>query len=494
MESSGNPINKKAMVVAGLASIMAAVGVGIYVRRRNREMRCTSCNEIGARAFCDDKHDGKVARISKQLGTRTETEPVSLRKKAVSHQVPKQRDLRVHDDKIDISDLDEILEIDPYNRTCTAEPGVTFVDLVDATLRYGLVPIVVPELKTITVGGAVAGCSIESMSYKYGGFHDSCLEYEVITADGEVLVCTPGNENRLVFQMIHGSFGTLGILSRLKFRLIPAKPYVRLIHEKYGSVSDYMSGIWKHYKDRDHDFMDGIIHSPDNLVLCMGDFVDHAPYANRYDWMKIYYRSTDSRSEDYLRTPDYFFRYDRGVTNVQCEHPIPNLFLGKFMGSSSVLNLADKFRNLLLDDDNPVVTLDVFIPFSKMDGFLDWYEKEFGYFPLWCVPYKRVRDYEWIADGLMNRMNRDELFVDLAIYGMKQDGTRNYHKVMEDKLREIGGIKTLISHNYYTEDEFWQSWNKPNYYAVKNRTDPDNIFRDLYHKTCKAAMGIRDDR
>ena len=33
---------------------------------------------------------------------------------------------------------------------------------IDATLRRGLVPIIVPELKTITLGGAVSGCSIES--------------------------------------------------------------------------------------------------------------------------------------------------------------------------------------------------------------------------------------------------------------------------------------------------------------------------------------------
>ena len=58
-------------------------------------------------------------------------------------------------------------------------------------------PIVVPELKTITIGGAVAGCSIESMSFVHGGFHDTCLEYEVITATGEVLTCTPDNEHRL---------------------------------------------------------------------------------------------------------------------------------------------------------------------------------------------------------------------------------------------------------------------------------------------------------
>lgn len=141
-------------------------------------------------------HEQKTARIADQLKRRTGTKPVSLKKKAVSHEVPKLGDRRQFDDKIDISDLNGIILIDPVRRVCVAEPGVTFIDLVNATIRHGLVPIVVPELKTITIGGAVAGCSIESMSYKHGGFHDTCLEYEVITAKGDVLRCNPDNENK----------------------------------------------------------------------------------------------------------------------------------------------------------------------------------------------------------------------------------------------------------------------------------------------------------
>jgi len=225
--------------------------------------------------------------------------------------VPKPDDKRHLDDKLDISDLNEILQIDPDKRMCVAEPGVTFVDLVEATMKHGLVPFVVPELKTITIGGAVAGCSIESMSYKVGGFHDTCLEYEIITAKGEILNCTPDNENSLVFQMAHGTFGTLGIISKLKFRLIPAKPFVHVTYEKCGDLEAYKSAIWKHYQSRDVDFMDGIIHSPTELVLSTANFTDEAPYTHRYDWTRVYYLSTKDRKEDYLRTPDYFFRYDK---------------------------------------------------------------------------------------------------------------------------------------------------------------------------------------
>ena len=69
------------------------------------------------------------------------------------------------------------------------------------------------------------------MSYRYGGFHDTCSEYEVITATGDVLTCTPENDHKLIFQMVHGAFGTLGILSKLTFKLVPAKPYVHVWYE-----------------------------------------------------------------------------------------------------------------------------------------------------------------------------------------------------------------------------------------------------------------------
>ena len=436
-----------------------------------------------------DRHASKVARIVGQLRSHTGTRPVSLKKKSVSHQVPKANDLRHRDDKIDISDLTEVLSIDPVKRICIAESGVTFVDLVTATLSHGLLPIVVPELKTITIGGAVAGCSIESMSFVHGGFHDTCLEYEVITATGDVLTCTPDNEHRLVFQMVHGTFGTLGIVSKLTFRLVPAKRYVKLVYEKYTTLAEYRAAISRHFEGRDVDFMDGIIHSPTLYVLSLGTFTDEAPYTSRYDWMKVYYQSTRTRDEDYLTTEHYVFRYDRGVTNVRPKSFVGRLLFGKLLASSQWLRIAEKLH-FLLSSKHPTITLDVFVPFSKVPEFLSWYEREVGYFPLWCVPYKRVHDYEWLTDSYWASLG-DTLFLDLAIYGMKQRGTTNYHRLIEQKLRELGGIKTLIAHNYYSEDEFWSIWNKPNYDAVKAITDPKNLFRDLYTKTCKATMGLR---
>ena len=480
-------------LLSGVAKTAGAllVGAGAYAYwtvQKNRTSRRTVSSDHVPRETWESTHAAKVERVAAQLRNRTGNKPVSTRKKAVSHQVPKVGDLRRDDDKIDISDFDRILHIDPEQRICIAEPGVAFVDLVEATMRHGLVPIVVPELKTITIGGAVSGCSIESMSFVHGGFHDTCTEYEVVSAKGEVLICKPDNENAFIFQMMHSSFGTLGILTRLTFKLVPAKRYVRMVYEKYASLEEYQAAIYRHYELKDVDFMDGIVHSPTEWVLSLGTFTDTAPYVNAYDWMKVYYISTRERTEDYIEVADYFFRYDRGVTNVHPKSAVGRFFFGKFLGSSEVLWLAQHLGSLVLPK-KPTVIVDIFIPFSAAKPFFEWYDKEFNFYPLWCVPYKRVRDYEWLADRVYENM-RDPLFLDFAIYGMEQDGTKNYYKLMEDKLIELCGMKSLIAHNYYSVEDFWKTWNKANYERAKARMDPDNIFRDVYTKMCKAAMGV----
>ena len=477
---------KRHLALAGLAAL---AGVGTYRgmrARRRAHVRRRVAIETEDHATVDARHQVKVERIVEQLRAHPPGTPVSLKKAAPPHSVPKWNDLRRDDAKIDVSALTEILEVDPVQRLCVAESGVMFDDVVEATLRYGLVPKVVPELKSITIGGAVTGCSIESMSFQYGGFHDSCRAYEVITAKGEILELTPA---QLAFQMMQCSFGTLGILSRLVFELVPAKPFVKLSYERHADARSYREAILRHSRAKDFDFIDGFVHGMADFVLSLGQFVDEAPYTNKYDWLKVYYQSTKTRDEDYLRTADYFFRYDRGVTTVTPKSWIGRLLLGKMFDSNTTLTLADKLHNFVLDRERPTITLDVFLPISKMEEFLAWYAKEFDFFPLWCVPYKRVHDYEWLHDNFYANLE-DGWFVDLAIYGMKPQTDKPYHQLMEQKLRELGGVKTLISHNYYTRDEFWQTWNKPNYDAVKAITDPDNVFRDLYTKTCKAAMGI----
>ncbi|MEO8554790.1 MAG: FAD-binding protein, partial [Kofleriaceae bacterium] len=150
---------KRPFVVAGLAALAGAAAYrGIRARSRARARRRILAEELDPISV-ETGHRAKVDRIVAQLRAHVPGTPVSLKKAAPPHQVPKWNDLRRDDKKIDVSHLTDILEIDPVARICVAESGVMFDDLVEATLRHGLVPKVVPELKSITIGGAVTGCS-----------------------------------------------------------------------------------------------------------------------------------------------------------------------------------------------------------------------------------------------------------------------------------------------------------------------------------------------
>src|SRR5262245_49094612 len=72
--------------------------------------------------------------------------------------------------------------------------GMTpYEDLVRECLAHNVMPAVVPQLKTITLGGAVAGVGIESSSHRQGLVHDTMLELDVLLGDGSVVNCMPAN-------------------------------------------------------------------------------------------------------------------------------------------------------------------------------------------------------------------------------------------------------------------------------------------------------------
>src|SRR6266567_8820037 len=69
---------------------------------------------------------------------------------------------------LDVSAFGSVLAVDQAARTAVVGGMTTYEDLVDATLPHGLMPLVVPQLKTITLGGAVSGLGIESSSLRNG--------------------------------------------------------------------------------------------------------------------------------------------------------------------------------------------------------------------------------------------------------------------------------------------------------------------------------------
>src|SRR5882672_11733825 len=130
--------------------------------------------------------------------------------------------------RLDVRGFNEVLLIE--KDFVEAEGMVSYEALVDECLAHGVMPAVVPQLKTITLGGALAGVGIESSSHRHGLVHDTVLEIEVLLGDGRIVTCSRDNEHADLFYGFPNSYGTLGYALRVKAKVIPVKPYVHLTH------------------------------------------------------------------------------------------------------------------------------------------------------------------------------------------------------------------------------------------------------------------------
>src|SRR4051812_26939691 len=147
---------------------------------------------------------------------------------------------------------------------------VPYETLVDECLAHGVMPAVVPQLKTITLGGALAGVGIESSSHRHGLVHDTVSEIEVLLGDGRIVTCTPGNEHSDLFYGFPNSYGTLGYALRVKAKVVPVKPYVHLEHLAFNDGSEFFSNLEARLKASAADFVDGTVFQKDKLFITLG--------------------------------------------------------------------------------------------------------------------------------------------------------------------------------------------------------------------------------
>ena len=157
-------------------------------------------------------HDKARARLISQYAAMSTGFPIRLTKGTSNLVRSRERSGRPG---LDVSGLDQVLTVDPVALTADVQAMTTFERLVDATLAHGLMPLVVPQLKTITIGGAVTGLGIESSSFRNGLPHESVREMEILTGAGEVLVTGPQVPHGDLFHAFPNSYGTLGYDLRL---------------------------------------------------------------------------------------------------------------------------------------------------------------------------------------------------------------------------------------------------------------------------------------
>lgn len=126
---------------------------------------------------------------------------------------------------LDLSGMNKILELDEDNLTLTVEPGVLIMEIAKFVEEHDLFYPPDPGEKTATIGGNVSTNAGGMRAVKYGVTRDYVRGMEVVLPSGEVLELggkvVKNSSGYSLKDLIIGSEGTLGIITKIVLKLLP---------------------------------------------------------------------------------------------------------------------------------------------------------------------------------------------------------------------------------------------------------------------------------
>ncbi len=405
-----------------------------------------------------------------------------------------------------VGGLDRVLAVDRHAATVDVGAMCTYETLVAATLPHGLAPTVVPQLKTITVGGAVTGLGIESSSFRVGLVHESVLEMDVLTGSGEIVTATPTNRYADLFHGFPNSFGTLGYATRIRLALEPVRAYVALRHLRCHSVEELRertenlitAGILDGVAV---DYLDGVVFTADEAYLTVGTKTDDPGPVSDYTGRDIYYRSLQQRTGDRLTTADYLWRWDTDwfwcSRAFGAQHPVvrrlwPRRYrrssvYGKLVGLDRRWGIADRIERLHGRPPLERVVQDVEVPLERSAEFVGWFLGHVPIEPLWWCPLREKPGGEQDPGPRypLYPLTAGRTYVNVGFWSAVSGdpavpGATN--RRIEHEVSRVGGHKSLYSDSYYPRAEFDARYGGDRYRELKQRYDPQGRLLDLHAK------------
>ncbi|GAB7348438.1 hypothetical protein MBLNU459_g6858t1 [Dothideomycetes sp. NU459] len=390
---------------------------------------------------------------------------------------------------IDTSSLSHVINVDATSRTVLVEPNVPMDALVKATLAHGLVPPVVMEFPGITVGGGFSGTGGESSSFKYGSFDRIVMWAEIVLPDGEI-VRASRTENADLFLGASGSLGTLGVATLFKLQLIEAKLYVEVTYTPFNTVKTTIGAIQNASSDKAMDYIDGILMSKHKGIVVTGRLTDSLLASVRVQrftgasdpWFYIHADRITAQPgvavKELVPLVDYLFRYDRGA-----------FWMGKYAYKYFMMPF-NRITRWALDDFMKTRTMyhalhasghsqkyiiqDLALPGSKAEQFIDQIDSTFGFYPLWLCPLQPMTSPSLHPHAISDPdATKDQpLLINVGVWGPGANdlaGSVEVNRKLEVILHSLGGRKWLYAPAFYSEEEFWNIYDKKWYDDLRRK-------------------------
>jgi cytokinin dehydrogenase len=132
-------------------------------------------------------------------------------------------------------ELNKIGSFDTQTHSVWVGGGTVWGDLVQRLDPEGLVPRVLTNNLSVTVGGTLSVAGLGVSSFRYGAQGDNVDALEVVTPTGELVNCSPENEADL-FNLVRSGLGQFGIITRAQIRTRAQLPLNRTYMLLYDSL------------------------------------------------------------------------------------------------------------------------------------------------------------------------------------------------------------------------------------------------------------------
>lgn len=152
---------------------------------------------------------------------------------------------------IDMSKMNKILEYDKENFVVHVQPGVLLNDLAEDAQKQGLLYPPDPGEKFATLGGNVATNAGGMRAVKYGCTRDYVRAMTVVLPTGEIIklgaTVSKTSTGYSLLNLMIGSEGTLGIITELTLKVIPAPKETISLIIPYENLEDCISTVPKFF-------------------------------------------------------------------------------------------------------------------------------------------------------------------------------------------------------------------------------------------------------
>ncbi|KAF4556984.1 FAD-binding domain-containing protein 63 [Elsinoe fawcettii] len=422
---------------------------------------------------------------------------------------------------IDLSPFTGILSVDPARSTALVEPNVSMAALVKATLPHNMVPAVVPEFTTITVGGCFAGTGGESSSFRHGVFDDTVLSIEIVLGDGTVTKASE-TENADLWRGAAGSFGSLGVVTLLEIRLVRAERFVEVEYVPVRSAGEAVEVMRGAEGREDVGYLDGVLFGEEKGVVMLGRWEagnagsEGVRFTRRGDdWFYMHAQKVTERllegeleerkeardslstiqeekgvartHKELVPTYDYLFRWDRACFWMG-QHALDyfyvhNIRFSRWLGDSLLRPAKMMHAGQKAGLMNQYVVQDISIPYQHVGEFVSYIQKEIGIYPLWLCPL--LLKHQWPLKP--NDPTIPERIMNVGMWGPGSKKLAKFvqqNRDLEEKTRQLHGLKCLYAQAFYTEEEFWRVYDRERYDTLRTKYRAETL-PTVYDKTCK---------